>query len=85
MAGNHDGSIYGSNGYRQSVSASDELKDRKESGNEDMSMRLVFWKLELKRAYRRFPQMFAGAIALLFLAGAIALLAGRALYGDTVM
>ena len=49
-----------------------------------MSMRLVFWKLELKRAYRRFPQMFAGAIALLFLAGAIALLAGRALYGDTV-
>ncbi len=50
-----------------------------------MSMRLVFWKLELKRAYRRFPQMFAGAIALLFLAGAIALLAGRALYGDTVM
>ena len=26
--------------------------------------------------------MFAGAIALLFLAGAIALLAGRALYGD---
>lgn len=50
-----------------------------------MSMRLVFWKLELKRAYRRFPQMFAGAIALLFLAGAIALLAGRALYGDTAM
>lgn len=29
--------------------------------------------------------MFAGAIALLFLAGAIALLAGRALYGDAVM
>ncbi len=47
-----------------------------------MWMRLVFLKLELKRAYQRFPQMFAGAIALLFLAGAIALLAGRALYGD---
>lgn len=50
-----------------------------------MSMYLVFWKLELKRAYRRFPQMFAGAIALLFLAGAIALLAGRALYGDAAV
>lgn len=47
-----------------------------------MRMCLVFLKLELKRAYQRFPQMLAGAIALLFLAGAIALLAGRALYGD---
>lgn len=47
-----------------------------------MWMYLVYLKLELKRAYRRFPQMFAGAIALLFLAGAVALLAGRALYGD---
>ncbi|MCI8660203.1 MAG: ABC transporter permease [Lachnospiraceae bacterium] len=47
-----------------------------------MWMCLVFLKLELKRAYKKFPQMFAGAIALLFLAGAIALLAGRALYGD---
>ena len=48
-------------------------------------MRLVFWILELKRAYRRFPQMFVGAIALLFLAGEVALLAGRALYGDAAM
>ena len=47
-----------------------------------MSIRLVFWKLELKRACKRLPQMFAGAIVLLFLAGAVALLAGRALYGD---
>ncbi len=47
-----------------------------------MSTRLVFWKLELKRACKRLPQMFAGAIVLLFLAGAVALLAGRALYGD---
>ena len=47
-----------------------------------MPMFLIFWKLELKRAYQRFPQMFAGATALLFLAGAVALLAGRALYGD---
>ena len=44
-----------------------------------MPMFLIFWKLELKRAYQRFPQMFAGATALLFLAGAVALLAGRAL------
>ena len=29
-------------------------------------MYLVYWKLELKRAYQRFPQMLAGAIALLF-------------------
>ena len=50
-----------------------------------MSMYLVYWKLELKRAYQRFPQMLAGAIALLFLAGAIALLAGRALYGDAAV
>lgn len=48
-------------------------------------MYLVYWKLELKRAYQRFPQMLAGAIALLFLAGAIALLAGRALYGDAAV
>lgn len=47
-----------------------------------MPVRLVYWKLEIKRAYQRFPQMFAGATALLFLAGAVALLAGRALYGD---
>ena len=47
-----------------------------------MPMCLVYWRLELKRAYQRFPQMFAGATALLFLAGAVALLAGRALYGD---
>lgn len=47
-----------------------------------MPMFLIFWRLELKRAYQRFPQMFAGATALLFLAGAVALLAGRALYGD---
>lgn len=48
-----------------------------------MPICLVFWKLELKRAFRRFPQMLAGATALLFLAGAVALLAGRALYGGT--
>ena len=45
-----------------------------------MWMRLVFLKLELKRAYQRFPQMFAGAIALLFLAGAVLLILGMGLF-----
>jgi len=45
-------------------------------------MGLVFWKLELKRALQRIPQMLAGAIVLLFLAGAVALFSSRALYGE---
>ena len=47
-----------------------------------MSARLFYMKLELKRACRRLPQMAAGAIALLFLMGAVALLAGKLLYGE---
>lgn len=45
-----------------------------------MLMRLVFLKMEIKRALKRFPQMLAGAIVLLFLAGTIALFSSRALY-----
>ena len=50
-----------------------------------MSVRLVFWKLELKRALQRIPQMLAGAIVLLFLAGAIALFSSHALYGERLV
>lgn len=49
-----------------------------------MAMRLVFLRLELKRAMKRLPQIYAGAIVLLFLAGTIAFLSGRLLYGDAV-
>lgn len=48
-----------------------------------MTMRLVFFKLEIKRALKRLPQMIAGAVVLLFLAGTTALFASRALYGET--
>lgn len=50
-----------------------------------MSVHLIFWKLELKRAFLRFPQMVAGATVLLFLASAVALLASRALYDDAAV
>lgn len=46
-----------------------------------MSARLVYMRLECKRALKRLPHMAAGAIVLLFLMGAVALLAGKALYG----
>ncbi len=49
-----------------------------------MGIYLVFLKLEMKRAVQRLPQMFAGAIVLMFLAGAIALFSSRALYGEQV-
>ena len=48
-------------------------------------MHLVYLKLELKRAYKRLPHLYAGAIMLLLLAGVIALLAGRMLYGGQVV
>ena len=50
-----------------------------------MLAHLVFWRLEWKRAYLKFPQVFAGAIALLFLAIAVALFASRALYGGAAV
>lgn len=49
-----------------------------------MGARLVYVRLELKRALKRLPHMAAGAIVLLFFMGAIALLAGKALYGEQV-
>lgn len=45
---------------------------------------LVYLELELKRARKRLPHIYAGAIALFFLMGAIALLSSRTLYGDAV-
>lgn len=47
-----------------------------------MSARLVYLRLELKRACKKLPHIFAGAIVLLLLAGTIALLASRMLYGE---
>ena len=49
-----------------------------------MPARLCYMGLEMKRAWKRFPQLAAGAAAFLFLIGAAALLAGRALYGGQV-
>lgn len=45
---------------------------------------LVYLELELKRALKQLPHIYAGAIALFFLMGAIALLSSRTLYGDAV-
>lgn len=45
-------------------------------------MGLIYLKLEIKRAWKRFPQLCAGAITLLVMAGVIALVADRALYGE---
>lgn len=47
-----------------------------------MCARLVYLKLELKRACKKLPHIYAGAIVLLLLVGTIALLAGRMLYGE---
>lgn len=49
-----------------------------------MSKYLVYLELELKRALKRLPHIYAGAIALLFLMGAVALLSSQTLYGDAV-
>lgn len=50
-----------------------------------MSTPFVYAGLELKRAFRRIPQMLLGAAALFILMGAAALLAGRALYGESAL
>ena len=47
-----------------------------------MSIHRIFWKLEIKRALGRLPQLLAGVVVLLFLAGTTALFASRALYGE---
>lgn len=46
-----------------------------------MAIQFIFWKLEIKRGLQRIPQMLAGVVVLLFLGGATALFASRALYG----
>lgn len=50
-----------------------------------MSVRLVYLKLELKRACKRLPYVYAGAIVLLLLVGTIAFLAGKMLYGEKIV
>lgn len=47
-----------------------------------MSASLVYLKLELKRACKRLPHIFAGAIVLMLLAATVAFLASRMLYGE---
>lgn len=47
-----------------------------------MAMHLVYFKLELKRALKKLPNMVFGAIVLLVLLGTIALFSSQALYGD---
>ncbi len=49
------------------------------------TMHLVYLKLELKRAYKRLPHIYAGAILLLAMAAVIALLASQLLYGNGVV
>ena len=49
-----------------------------------MSARLVYLKLELKRACKKLPHIIAGAIVLLLLAGTVAFLASKMLYGKQV-
>lgn len=49
-----------------------------------MRTSLVYLELELKRAWKRLPHMYAGAIVLFVLLGAVAFLSGKLLYGDTV-
>lgn len=50
-----------------------------------MWMHLVYLKLELKRACKRLPHLYAGAIILLAMAGVIALLSSRMLYDGQVV
>ena len=50
-----------------------------------MWVHLIFLKLELKRACKRLPHLYAGAIMLFVMAGVIALLSSRMLYGDQVV
>ncbi len=50
-----------------------------------MLMRLVYLKLELKRAFKRLPALYAGAIMLFAMAGVIALLSNRMLYDDAAV
>ena len=49
-----------------------------------MSARLVYLRLELKRACKKLPHIFAGAIVLLLLAVTIGLCPCQELYGENI-
>ena len=46
---------------------------------------LVYLKLELKRAWKRLPYLYAGAIVLLILTGTVAFLCSKVLYGEAAV
>lgn len=50
-----------------------------------MAAKLVYLKLELKRACKKLPHMAAGAIVLMAMLGTIAFAASRLLYGDATL
>lgn len=50
-----------------------------------MAAKLVYLKLELKRAFKRLPHMAAGAIVLMAMLGTIAFAASKLLYGETTL
>lgn len=50
-----------------------------------MAAKLVYLKLELKRALKRLPHMAAGAIVLMAMLGTIAFAASKLLYGETTL
>jgi len=50
-----------------------------------MSQRLNYWRLEVKRAFFRLPQLAAGAVILTLFLGLTASFAGERLYGDSAL
>lgn len=48
-------------------------------------MNIVYLKIEVKRAWKRLGQLYAGAALLFLLAGVLVLLADRMLYGESVV
>ena len=50
-----------------------------------MSHRLNYWRLEVKRAFFRLPQLAAGAVILTLFLGLTASFAGERLYGDSAL
>lgn len=50
-----------------------------------MAAKLVYLKLELKRAFKRLPHMAAGAIVLMAMLGTIAFAASKLLYGEATL
>lgn len=50
-----------------------------------MDMKLTYLKLELKRALKRLPYMYVGAVVLFLLVGCLGLLSANLLYGEGVI